>query len=114
MENKNQPVVKYGGPVGNPPGEVTRPRGGHRAARAEREGTAMNRGVKKAWAWFLVLVLALPTTALGQGGGMSQPFKPEELEQLVAPIALYPDSLVAQAFMASTYPLEVVQAARWV
>jgi len=42
-----------------------------------------------------------------------QPFKPEELEQIVAPIALYPDSLLAQVFMASTYPLEIVQAARW-
>ena len=42
-----------------------------------------------------------------------QPFKPEELEQIVAPIALYPDTLLAQVLMASTYPLEVVQAARW-
>jgi uncharacterized membrane protein YgcG len=33
---------------------------------------------------------------------------------LVAPIALYPDALVAQVLMASTYPLEVVEAARWV
>lgn len=42
-----------------------------------------------------------------------KPFKPEELEQIVAQIALYPDSLLAQVFMASTYPLEVVQAERW-
>jgi len=42
-----------------------------------------------------------------------QSFKSEELEQIVAPIALYPDPLLAQIFMASTYPLEVVQAARW-
>ncbi len=40
-------------------------------------------------------------------------FSPDQLEQLVAPIALYPDSLVAQILMASTYPLEIVQAARW-
>ncbi len=40
-------------------------------------------------------------------------FKAEEIEQLVAPIALYPDALVAQILMASTYPLEVVSAARW-
>src|SRR4029450_633609 len=40
-------------------------------------------------------------------------FKTEEIEQLVAPIALYPDSLVSQILMASTYPLEVVEAARW-
>jgi hypothetical protein len=42
-----------------------------------------------------------------------RPFKPEELEQIVAPIALYPDTLLAQVLMASTYPLEVVQAERW-
>ena len=41
-------------------------------------------------------------------------FSKEQVEQLVAPIALYPDALVAQVLMASTYPLEVVQAARWV
>ena len=40
-------------------------------------------------------------------------FSPEELEQIVAPIALYPDSLLVQVFMASTYPLEIVEAARW-
>ncbi|GHD62391.1 DUF3300 domain-containing protein [Jeongeupia chitinilytica] len=40
-------------------------------------------------------------------------FTQAEIEQLVAPIALHPDSLLAQIFMASTYPLEVVQAQRW-
>jgi hypothetical protein len=40
-------------------------------------------------------------------------FPPEQLDQLAAPIALYPDSVVAQIMMASTYPLEVVQAQRW-
>jgi hypothetical protein len=42
------------------------------------------------------------------------PLKKEELEQLLAPIALYPDSLLTQMLMASTYPLEIVQADRWV
>ncbi|MBR0819893.1 DUF3300 domain-containing protein [Bradyrhizobium liaoningense] len=36
-----------------------------------------------------------------------------QIEQLVAPIALYPDALLSQILMASTYPLEVVEAARW-
>ncbi len=49
----------------------------------------------------------------GRVGGDGGAFKQEELEQLVAPIALYPDSLVSQILMASTYPLEVVQAERW-
>ena len=37
-----------------------------------------------------------------------------QLDQLLAPIALYPDQLLGQVLMASTYPLEVVAAARWV
>jgi hypothetical protein len=40
-------------------------------------------------------------------------FPAEQIEQLVAPIALYPDALIAQILMASTYPLDVVQAKRW-
>ena len=39
---------------------------------------------------------------------------PEQLQQLVAPIALYPDSLVAQILGASTFPDEIVEADRWV
>ncbi|MDR6304297.1 hypothetical protein GGQ85_002003 [Nitrobacter vulgaris] len=39
--------------------------------------------------------------------------KPEQLEALAAPIALYPDELLANVLAASTYPLEVVQADRW-
>jgi hypothetical protein len=38
----------------------------------------------------------------------------QELDQILAPVALYPDSLLAQVLMASTYPLEVVMADRWV
>jgi hypothetical protein len=41
------------------------------------------------------------------------PATQQELDQMLAPIALYPDSLLSQVFMASTYPLEVVEAARW-
>ena len=37
----------------------------------------------------------------------------DQLDQLVAPIALYPDALLSEILMASTYPLEVVQADRW-
>ena len=38
---------------------------------------------------------------------------PDQLQQLVAPIALYPDSLVAQILAASTFPEQVVEADRW-
>jgi hypothetical protein len=40
-------------------------------------------------------------------------FKPEELDQMLAPIALYPDALLSQILMAAGYPLEIVEAARW-
>src|SRR5262249_10353689 len=43
----------------------------------------------------------------------SAQFSAAQIEQLVAPIALYPDGLAVQILMAATYPLELVQAARW-
>jgi len=41
------------------------------------------------------------------------PYTQEELDQMLAPIALHPDSLLSQMFMAATYPIEVVQADRF-
>jgi hypothetical protein len=38
---------------------------------------------------------------------------PDELANLVAPVALYPDSLLSQVLVAATYPLEIVEAAQW-
>jgi hypothetical protein len=43
----------------------------------------------------------------------AQPLSAEQLDQLVAPIALHPDNLLGQILTASTYPLETVMAARW-
>ncbi|CAG9164490.1 DUF3300 domain-containing protein [Cupriavidus pampae] len=64
--------------------------------------------------WVLGCILATIGTVCAQSADApAQPFKPEELEALVAPIALYPDAVLSQALMASTYPLEIVQAARW-
>ncbi len=40
-------------------------------------------------------------------------FNAEQLDQMLAPIALYPDTLVSQILIAATYPLEVVEANRW-
>jgi hypothetical protein len=51
--------------------------------------------------------------AAGADSDDKPPMTKEEIEQIVAPLALYPDSLLAQIFMASTYPLEVVEAERW-
>lgn len=58
--------------------------------------------------------LTLPTQAVPKQPTPAAPAKPlTDLESLVAPIALYPDPLLAELLVASTYPLEVVQAARW-
>jgi Protein of unknown function (DUF3300) len=55
-----------------------------------------------------------PPASADQGPPDQPPLSAGEIEGLVAPIALYPDDLLAQVLMASTYPLEIVQAARWV
>jgi hypothetical protein len=61
-----------------------------------------------------LITLASVGVAAAQGEQASAtPYPASEIEQVVAPIALYPDSLLAQVFMASTYPMEVVEAARW-
>jgi hypothetical protein len=64
--------------------------------------------------WLLFAVTLLPLPAGAQDASTPTPLKPEELDQIVAPIALHPDALLAQVLMASTYPLEVVEAARFV
>lgn len=55
----------------------------------------------------------VPTRPASQTVPSAELLKPEQLEALVAPIALYPDELLANVLAASTYPLEVVQADRW-
>ena len=57
------------------------------------------------------------TPSQGQQGAQAPSYAqqtPDQLQQLVAPIALYPDSLVAQILAASTFPDQVVEADRWV
>lgn len=67
-------------------------------------------------ALLIIALLAMPLPGLAQGGGDAAPsasFTREQLAQMLAPIALFPDSLLSQVLMASTYPLEVVEADRW-
>ncbi len=64
--------------------------------------------------WLLVLFMAAPPWLFAQDQGNTQKFSQAELDQMLAPVALYPDSLLAQILMASTYPLEVAMADRWV
>ncbi|TMA40914.1 MAG: DUF3300 domain-containing protein, partial [Deltaproteobacteria bacterium] len=74
--------------------------------------------------WFALVTLstlvARPVWAAGEvkpeetaAAEQSPKFSSAQIEQLVAPIALYPDGLAVQVLMASTYPLEIVEAARW-
>ena len=65
--------------------------------------------------WVLVLLIVAPTTVFAQDAQTgTTKFSQEQLDQMIAPIALYPDSLLAQILMAATYPLEIVMAERWV
>jgi len=57
---------------------------------------------------------AAPEQAVQQKEQIVPQFKKEQLEQLVAPIALYPDDLLAQILAGSTYPVDIVEAARWI
>lgn len=65
----------------------------------------------------MAFLLAAPAANAAAEPSSTEPvhrFTREELTQMLAPIALYPDSLIAQILMGSTYPLEVVEAERWV
>lgn len=71
----------------------------------------------RALALVIIVAFIAPAGVVAQDTGESaKPAKvsKEELAQMLAPIALYPDSLLSQILMASTYPLEVVEADRWV
>ena len=68
-----------------------------------------------ATAMTLAMAPVAPAQAQASAAWRTQaPYTQQELDQMLAPIALYPDALLAQALMAATYPLEVVQAARFV
>ena len=61
----------------------------------------------------LTVVITAPFAQAQTAAAADGTFTAEQLDQLVAPIALYPDDLLSQVLMAATYPLEVVQASRW-
>jgi hypothetical protein len=66
---------------------------------------------------FSVFLILNPQDGQAQDSENSPPpekFSREELAQMLAPIALYPDSLLSQVLMASTYPIEVIEADRWI
>ena len=72
----------------------------------------LNGSWQRALIGLLVVLMAMPVPVFAQNN--IPVFRQEELDQILAPIALYPDSLLAQILMAATYPVEIVQADRWV
>ena len=71
--------------------------------------TAAHFGRSLFCAWLIGTTLPSPQAQAQQ----TPIFTIEQLDQMLAPIALYPDALLSQVLMASTYPVEVVEAARW-
>jgi hypothetical protein len=66
-------------------------------------------GPSAAWAQSAEKKPAAPAAAPSSGAQLTD----EKLDQMTAPVALYPDALLAQVLMASTYPDQVMQAAKW-
>src|SRR5512139_3992429 len=108
---------------------LNKPKSDHDGAghRGSGGATLKRDDLQKTWKALAVLIAAsmmFPGVRLPQAmaqeaepaaqGSAPAPFSQEKLDSLLAPIALYPDDLLAQTLMASTYPLDVVAAARFV
>jgi hypothetical protein len=83
----------------------------------ERKGELIMKNVKRVLTFILVALFILPVSAKAQFQNryeqQSQDFSNEELAQILAPIALYPDALLSQVLIAASYPYEVAEADRW-
>jgi hypothetical protein len=62
---------------------------------------------------FAAALLGLSMARAARAQNEQKKFSAQELDQILAPIALYPDSLLSQTLIAASYPLEIVEAARW-
>jgi hypothetical protein len=102
----------------------------HKALRARAKGELIVKILKQSLSLLLsgcILLVTAPGAFAAQAGQstapppvqaastpvQAAPQTPEQLQQLVAPIALYPDALVAQILAAATYPDQIVEADRW-
>jgi hypothetical protein len=83
----------------------------HRVAQA----AAMARSAQAAGVlWVFVMALVWFWMPMDAATAQDAPeFSQQELDQMLAPVALYPDGLLSQILMAASYPLEVVEAQRW-
>src|SRR5262252_10269888 len=79
----------------------------------------MPRNLLRSIVFVTAFAMALPPPSFAQpkpvptAQAEAAEFNVEQLDAILAPIALYPDELLTQTLMASTYPLQVVAAARW-
>jgi Protein of unknown function (DUF3300) len=84
------------------------------------EGRRMPKHFVRGVVIMTTIALALPSPQLvaqptlpAATAAITGEFNVEQLDAMLAPIALYPDELLTQILMASTYPLQVVSVARW-
>jgi hypothetical protein len=95
----------------------------HMGAKRQKEMNPMAmqawilRGIRRVTGVSFLILAVLSIGCIGpacaQNAATTTKLTAPQLEQLVAPIALHPDALLSQILMASTYPLEVIAAARW-
>jgi hypothetical protein len=65
------------------------------------------------WLRRAVLAVAVALPALAAAQTADKPFSKEQIDQLTAQVALFPDALLSQVLMAATYPTDVAEAAKW-
>ena len=73
----------------------------------------MNMTLKALMKWSAALLLSLPLAANAAVSRPATPFTDAELDQMLAPIALYPDAVLSHVLIAATVPDEVEVAAEW-
>jgi hypothetical protein len=83
----------------------------------EGRGELIMKNIKRVLTFILVALFILPVSAKAQFQNNYeqefQQFSNEELAQMLAPVALYPDALLSQVLIAASYPYEVAEADRW-
>jgi len=97
------------------PGHAVRKFGSSRIGPQAKQVVHMKAFIRNGYPRIFAVLTAL-LLAFAQGGALAQgtpAFSQPQLDQMLAPIALYPDALLSQILMAATYPPEVLEAARW-
>src|SRR5262249_23777382 len=92
-------------PRSNPRCRTSRPPPSRRRVRGV-VGGRMTRGIA-------IVALALALCAAGRAPAADTKFSQAQLQEMIAPVALYPDDVLSQVCIAATYPLEIVEADRW-